>query len=119
MNNLIYLINQAIEIEYDSKNKEIDEILNLPLEEKILKGETLINLKIHLIDAKTDFITVGPTRFLMRNNDENLLSFKKVSVLCENNNSKFNISFGCSSFSSFLHLFNNHIPIVRMNQIFF
>jgi DNA replication ATP-dependent helicase Dna2 len=72
--NLIYRINQAIDVEYDSKNQEIDEQLNLPIEELVKAGEALA-------DVKAEFI---PAINLLGQ-----LLFQKVKIKCKENHSKF------------------------------
>ncbi len=74
MENLINRLNQAIDIEYDSKNAEVDEIKNLPLEERVMKGDTISNIK---------------AEFFPISNTASGIIFKKVTVRCKDNLSKF------------------------------
>ena len=44
MENLIQRLNRAIDVEYDTKNEEVNETLSLPLEDRIAKGDTITNI---------------------------------------------------------------------------
>ncbi len=75
MNELIDKLNRAIDYEYDSKNSEVDDLMLLPLDKRIIKGET-IN------DATADF-----SYFSNRVLDGEIV-FTQVRILCKNNISK-------------------------------
>ncbi len=88
---LIARLNRAIDIEYDSKNNDVDALLKLPIEDRIIKGETLSNLKIHLLDSHPKWLFESSNQeggFKIKE-DENILSFTKLIVYCDNNLSKF------------------------------
>lgn len=89
--NLIERLNTAIDIEYDSKNSDIDEILKLPIEERIIKGDTISNLKIQIVDPHKQItkITPSPSGGFLITFDENIVCFTKIKVFCDNNISKF------------------------------
>lgn len=74
MENLIERLNKAIDIEYDTKNTELDNLSVLPLKERILKGESIGNLR---------------ATFLPIRQGSGEISFKQVTVTCEDNSSKF------------------------------
>lgn len=74
MPNIIDRLNRAIDIEYDAKNQELKEISKLSLEERVLKGETIINVSASFIPLRSEGTT---------------LHFNKVIVRCPDNMSKF------------------------------
>lgn len=74
MENLITRLNQAIDFEYDTKNAEVDTLKKLPLEERILKGDSIGNLQ-----AIFSPIRSSPSG----------IYFKDVTVTCKDNLSKF------------------------------
>jgi len=74
MENLIERLNEAIDIEYDTKNTEINNLGTLPLKERILKGDSIGNLQATFLPIK---LGAGE------------ISFKQVTVTCEDNLSKF------------------------------
>jgi len=73
---LIQRLNKAIDVEYNSKNADIDAQLELPLEERVQKGETIS-------DMTADFIG---SSFPGSNSD---ILFQSVKVTCADNLSKF------------------------------
>lgn len=73
---LINRLNKAIDAEYDSKNAEIDLQLTLPLEDRVLKGDTIS-------DITANFLGNGLT-----GNSSQIL-FTTVEVSCKDNISKF------------------------------
>jgi len=72
--NLIERLNKAIDLEYDSKNNEIDELLSLPLQERVQKGDSIANVTATFIPW-LEF--------------EGTLVFIKVQISCKKNISKF------------------------------
>jgi hypothetical protein len=72
--NLIERLNKAIDVEYDSKNNELDELLSLPLEVRVQKGEAIA-------DITATFIP-------WMEHDGNIF-FTKVQISCNENISKF------------------------------
>ncbi|NLJ82813.1 MAG: hypothetical protein GX330_06785, partial [Bacteroidales bacterium] len=88
---LIEKLNKAIDIEYDAKNSEIDELLLTPIEDRILKGETISNIEIEILKYSPVIIGAGNTgdgRIYLQF-DENRINFSKVKIFCKNNYSKF------------------------------
>lgn len=89
--NLIGKLNHAIDIEYDAKNSEIDELLLIPIEDRILKGDTISNIEIEILNPWAEIIGHGKTddgRPYLEY-DENRVFFTKVKIFCKNNYSKF------------------------------
>ncbi len=76
MNDLIIRLNQAIDHEYDAKNNEIDTQLELPLEDRVIKGETISDVTVSFISSP----------FVSNDND---IVFSTVRVSCADNISKF------------------------------
>ena len=76
MNDLIIRLNQAIDHEYDAKNNEIDTQLELPLEDRVIKGETISDVTVSFISSP----------FVSNDND---IVFSTVKVSCADNISKF------------------------------
>ncbi|HPQ35685.1 MAG TPA: AAA domain-containing protein [Tenuifilaceae bacterium] len=74
MSNFIERLNKAIDIEYDSKNAEIDDQLKLPIEQRVLKGDTIVDVTAYFED------TFG---------DSEDIHFTTVKVSCSDNLSKF------------------------------
>ncbi len=77
MENLIQRLENFIDIEYDTKNAEVDEILKLPIEERIARGEAMGGLKasFKLINLEGFGVSIP--------------FFSEVTVYCEDNLSKF------------------------------
>lgn len=77
MKDLINRLNRAIDVEYDSKNEEVDHLLKMSVEDRVVKGETIGNLRaeFELLD------------FQVQNSPKKV--FKNVRVFCEDNISKF------------------------------
>lgn len=73
---LIERLNSAIDAEYDSKNKEIDTQLTLPLEDRVLKGETIAEITANFIGSP---YTSG----------DSSVDFSTVKITCADNISKF------------------------------
>ncbi|MCX6244667.1 MAG: AAA domain-containing protein [Bacteroidetes bacterium] len=89
--NLINKINRAIDIEYDWKNEEIRELLKLPVEERVLKGDSICNVRIKIkkpLPTMSGSITDKDGKVWITI-DKNLISFRKIIVYCDNNISKF------------------------------
>ena len=72
--NLIERLNKAIDVEYDSKNDELDELMLLPPEERVQKGDTISNITATFIP-------------MMESNGRIL--FTQVNITCKDNISKF------------------------------
>lgn len=73
MENLIQRLENFIDIEYDTKNAEVDELLKLPLDERIARGEAMGGLR-----ANFNLLNFSGTYI-----------FTDVTVYCEDNMSKF------------------------------
>jgi len=71
---LLKRLDRAIDIEYDSKNTEITEMMKLPIRERILKGDTITG-------CKAVFIPWGDVN--------ETCWFNKVKITCTQNISKF------------------------------
>jgi DNA replication ATP-dependent helicase Dna2 len=71
---LIERLNKAIDVEYDSKNAEVDELMLLPPEERVQKGDTISNITATFIP-------------MMESNGRIL--FTQVKITCNVNISKF------------------------------
>jgi len=71
---LIERLNKAIDVEYDSKNAEVDELMLLPPEERVQKGDTISNITATFIP-------------MMESNGRIL--FTQVKITCNDNISKF------------------------------
>lgn len=72
---IINRINDAIDVEYDAKNQDIDGLKELPLEERVVKGDTITNSK---------------ATFIALRSQNGSLYFKAVNIECtEENLSKF------------------------------
>jgi DNA replication ATP-dependent helicase Dna2 len=91
MKNLIDRLNRAIDVEYDAQNQEIDDVLSLPIEDRIRKGDSLINLEIEIVNPFPKIIGGGMNESgrLYFQTDENFMTFTEVKVLCSENLSKF------------------------------
>jgi len=76
MKDLISRLNRAIDNEYDAKNNEIDTQLELPLEDRVIKGETISDVTVSFISSP----------FVPNDND---IVFSTVKVSCADNISKF------------------------------
>jgi DNA replication ATP-dependent helicase Dna2 len=76
MENLIHRLNRAIDAEYDAKNEEIRNLGTISIEDRVLKGNTITNVKATFQDAYG-----GST-------GSNIL-FQRVVVECNDNISKF------------------------------
>lgn len=76
MNNLIERLNRAIDIEYDSKNAEVEELLLLPIEDRVVKGDSISNITAKFIDS-------------FPRPDSYIINFTKVKISCPDNLSKF------------------------------
>lgn len=74
MNDLIKRLNDAIDIEYDSKKEEHILMKELPVEELAAKGDCILNVTAFFVSSQL----VG-----------NSISFKTVKIHCPNNLSKF------------------------------
>jgi DNA replication ATP-dependent helicase Dna2 len=87
---LIENLYKAINLEYSVQVKQQAEKLRLPIEERVLKGDTITNLKIHIKGSPK--MTAAPVSadgkfgFLL---SEHMLSFQLVHVYSEKNLSKF------------------------------
>ncbi|MBN1188100.1 MAG: AAA family ATPase [Bacteroidales bacterium] len=73
---LIERLNRAIDVEYDSKNAEIDSQLELPLEDRVLKGDTISDITANFVDSN---FQGGSSEII----------FNSVKVTCPDNISKF------------------------------
>jgi DNA replication ATP-dependent helicase Dna2 len=73
MTRLIQRLNNAIDIEYDAKNDEIDEMRQLPLNERVAKGNTITDITANFIP-----LINGST-----------IIFNTVKISCRENLSKF------------------------------
>lgn len=76
MENLIQRLNLAIDAEYDAKNQEIYDLQNLPLEERVMKGNTIINVTVRFLNSSGQ-------------NGSSDIYFNRVIVECQDNISKF------------------------------
>lgn len=76
MENLIKRLNLAIDAEYDSKNQEMDELFALPLEDRILKGNTIANVTAKSLESIDQM-------------QGSSIPFNKIIVSCNDNMSKF------------------------------
>ncbi len=74
MNDIIKRLNQAIDIEYDSKNAEVDEVKKMPLNDRVVKGDTIANVT---------------AKFLPLFTQGSEIDFMEVIVQCDDNLSKF------------------------------
>lgn len=73
---LIERLNRAIDAEYDAKNDEIDMQLRLPLEERVLKGETISDITVNFISSTFS-------------SDSQEIGFTTAKISCADNISKF------------------------------
>jgi DNA replication ATP-dependent helicase Dna2 len=73
---LIQRLNKAIDAEYDSKNAEIDLQLTLPLDERVLKGDTIADVSAEFLGSSYSGEGDG-------------IFFSTVKVSCKDNISKF------------------------------
>lgn len=91
MENLITRLNRAIDVEYDSKNNEVDNLMKLPISERVIKGNTISDLEIEILDSLPKTLGDSKTKngILSIKVDKNIVTFKKVRVSCKNNLSKF------------------------------
>ncbi|MGI6291474.1 MAG: DEAD/DEAH box helicase [Bacteroidales bacterium] len=91
MENLIDRLNRAIDVEYDAKNQEVDNLLLLPIEDRVRKGDSLINLEIEIINPFLKIIGCGKKEegksFIQI--DKNLICFTEVKIFCSENLSKY------------------------------
>jgi len=76
MGNLIDLLNNAIDAEYDSKNDELDELFLVPVEERVQKGDTIANTFAYFEGVPDE-------------ESGKEYGFTRVKLYCENNISKF------------------------------
>lgn len=76
---LLEKLEQAIDVEYDSKNQEIEDLQKIPLEDRITKGDTITNLKVHFKEL---------SGFLANINSSNIIFFE-ATIKCKENYSKF------------------------------
>ena len=76
MENLIQRLNLAIDAEYDAKNQEAKDLLTLPIETRVLKGNSITKV------TARSFNLIGQE-------NSSTISFNKVIVTCINNSSKF------------------------------
>ena len=76
MGSLIQRLNRAIDNEYDWKNQEVRETLKTPVEERVKKGDTIV-------DVYAEF------KAMEFSNQPNDIGFFKVRVVCKDNKSKF------------------------------
>lgn len=74
MNDIIKRLNKAIDIEYDSKNAEVDEVKKMPLNDRVVKGDTIANVT---------------AKFIPMLNQPSGIIFQEVEIKCEDNLSKF------------------------------
>lgn len=72
--NLIERLNTAIDVEYDSKNDEVDELLLLPVEERVKKGDTISDIT---------------ATFIPMIESSGTIHFTRVNIVCKDNISKF------------------------------
>ena len=73
---LIQRLNKAIDAEYDSKNAEIDLQLTLPLEDRVMKGDTITDISAEFVGSSSFGECDG-------------ILFSTVKVSCKDNISKF------------------------------
>ena len=86
---LINRLNIAIDIEYDSMNEEQEKLKKLPIEERVLKGDSLLINKIVLVDPMEKPIGSEQTPFgLAILSDPNYFWFLEVKAYCSLNISK-------------------------------
>lgn len=76
MKNLIQRLNLAIDAEYDAKNQEAKDLLTLPIETRVLKGNSITKV------TARSFKLIGQE-------NSSTISFNKVIVTCIDNTSKF------------------------------
>jgi DNA replication ATP-dependent helicase Dna2 len=76
MENLIQRLNLAIDAEYDAKNQEAKDLLTLPIETRVLKGNTITKV------TARSFYSLGQ-------DNSATISFNKTIVTCNDNISKF------------------------------
>lgn len=72
--NFIDRLNNAIDVEYDSKNAEVDELMLLPVEERVLKGDAVADVTVNFIPMLTS---------------NGKIYFERAMVSCKQNISKF------------------------------
>lgn len=93
MNDIIYNLNRAIDSEYDNKINDLDQQLALNLEERILKGVTIKNVTIEVIEPRAYWhnlqVVDGNLRFKIH---PDLVEFEKTRIFLESNISKFSAS---------------------------
>ena len=86
---LINRLNIAIDIEYDSMNEEQEKLKKLPIEERVLKGDSILINKIVLVDPMEKPIGSEQTPFgLAILSDPNYFWFLEVKAYCSHNISK-------------------------------
>jgi len=71
---LIERLNRAIDVEYDSKNAEVDELLLLSPEERVQKGDAIANIT---------------ATFIPMIESNGTIHFTRVNIVCKDNISKF------------------------------
>jgi DNA replication ATP-dependent helicase Dna2 len=76
MENLIQRLNLAIDAEYDAKNQEAKDLLTLPIETRVLKGNTITKITARSL-------------YLLGQGNSASISFNKVIATCNDNISKF------------------------------
>jgi len=76
MENLIQRLNLAIDAEYDAKKQEAKDLLTIPIETRILKGNTITKV-------------TARSFYLLGQDNSATISFNKVIVTCKDNISKF------------------------------
>lgn len=72
--NLISKLNQAIDIEYDTKNEALSELMKLPINERILKGDTIPDCE---------------AKFFLWIKQNGVCFITGAEITCKNNISKF------------------------------
>lgn len=86
-------IEKAIDIEYDSRIEEFNEMKNIPIEERVLKGDAIDNVSITIKFPSPKIAGAvnnpgGGVRVIF---DHNFIEFTRVIANCENNISKFRV----------------------------
>lgn len=76
--NLIERLNKAIDIEYDSKKKEINDLKELSIDDLVKKGDAIDNIY-------AEFTPINP----FNTSSGEIINFQKVSIKCAKNLSKF------------------------------
>lgn len=88
---LIERLNKAIDVEYDTRNSEVDELLLIPIEDRVQKGDTISDVEIEILNPFPKIIGSGKTddgKFYFQT-DKNIISFTEVKIICKDNYSKF------------------------------